>query len=85
MKDRRFRISERAIYGVMGWVCGMALGLLLYFAWKPSEFLLTFTPLAGMVLAIWYGESTGRIPTAEEANRPITLFPKDSSTTDNRR
>jgi hypothetical protein len=31
MKDRRFRISERAIYGVMGWVCGMALGLLLYF------------------------------------------------------
>jgi hypothetical protein len=76
MKDRRFRISDRAIYGVMGWLCGMALGQLSYFVWKPSDFSLTFPPLAGMLLAIWYGESTGRIPRAEEGNRPITLFPK---------
>jgi hypothetical protein len=82
MKDRRFGISERAIYAVMGWVFGMALGLFLYFAWRPSDFLLTFPPLAGMVLALWYGESTGRIATADEANQPITLFPKDSSRND---
>jgi hypothetical protein len=82
MKDRRFRISERAIYGVMGWVFGMALGLLLYFAWRPSDFLLSFPPPAGMVPALWYGGSTGRIPTPEEDNRPITLFPKDSSRSD---
>jgi hypothetical protein len=80
VRSGRFRVSERAIYGVMGWVCGMALGLLLYFIWKASEFLLTFPPLAGMVLALCYSESTGRIPTVEEVRRPISLFPKDRST-----
>lgn len=75
----RFQLSERSIYALVGWACGMALGLLLYWAWWPNEFLLTFPPLAGMILALWRGEATNKIPSADELNRPITLFPKDTS------
>jgi len=39
--------------------------------------LLTFPLLAGMVLALWYGKWTNRIPSADEFRRPMTLFPKD--------
>lgn len=53
----------------------MAFGLLLYFAWWPNEFLLTFPPLA--VMALWRGEATNKIPTFDEMKRPITLFPKE--------
>lgn len=56
----RFQLSERSIYALVGWACGMALGLLLYWAWWPNEFLLTFPPLAGMILALWRGEATIR-------------------------
>jgi hypothetical protein len=76
----RVRVSERAIFAMMGWVCGMALGLLLYFTWKADEFLLTILPLAGVVFALWYGERTGKILTAEDTNRPISLFGQDRST-----
>jgi hypothetical protein len=62
MNDRRIRLGERAVLAMMGWVCGMALGLLLYFTWKVNESLLTFLPLGGMVLALWYAQQTGKIP-----------------------
>lgn len=80
MRNRRSAVglNSRAVYGVMGWIGGMAVALLLYFAWKPDEYLLVSLPLTSMVLALWYGESSGRIPTVEEDNRPITLFPEDS-------
>lgn len=77
-----FRISKRSRYAVVGWACGMAPGLLLYIAWEPSQFFLTIPPVVGMCLALWYGEFKGKIPTADELNRPITLFPRDSSTKD---
>ena len=73
----RMRKGSRAVYGVMGWIGGMAVGLLLYFAWKPDEYLLVALPLTSMALALAYGESSGRIPTVDEERRPITLFPKD--------
>ena len=81
MRNRRswIPLGSRAIYGVMGWLCGMAVALLLYFAWKPDDSMLVFVPLSTMALALWYAESTGRIPTREETSRPITLFSDDSS------
>ena len=59
-----FRLSKRSIYAIVGWAGGMAFGLLLYFAWWPNEFLLTFPPLA--VMALWRGEATNKIPTLDE-------------------
>lgn len=75
----RFRVSKRSMYAVVGWTCGMALGLLMYFVWWPNELLLTLPPLAGMVLALWRGEAANQILSADELDRPITLFSKDSS------
>lgn len=72
-----FRLSKRSQYALAGWACGMALGLLLYFTLRPSVIFLTFPPLVGMSVAIWYGESTHKIPTADEMNRPPTLFSND--------
>jgi len=57
-------LSKRSIYAIVGWAGGMAFGLLLYFAWWPNEFLLTFPPLA--VMALWRGEATNKIPTFDE-------------------
>jgi len=79
-KRHRVGVRSRTIYGVMGWICGMAVAVLLCFAWRPDEFILFYLPLSTMVLALWYGESRGKIPTAEEASRPISLFSKDSTT-----
>jgi len=81
MRNRgsRVRFTSRAVYGVTGWVCGMAVALLFYFTWKADVMDFVILPLSTMLLALWYGESTGRIPTREEASRPISLFSKDSS------
>ena len=70
----------RWVYALVGWTSGTAIGLLLYLVWRPYELLLTFPSFVGMFSALWYGESTNRIPTVDELNAPITLFPKDAST-----
>ena len=70
----------RAAYGVMGWICGMAVALLFYFAWKADPWDLVIVPLSTMLLALWYGESRGKIPSKEEASRPVSLFTRDSPT-----
>jgi len=80
MKVLGWNINERSVYALVGWMCGMALGLLLYLVWRPSEIFLTLPSFVGMVSALWYGEATNRIPSADEVNAPITLFPKDTST-----
>jgi hypothetical protein len=64
----------------MGWICGLAVALLIYFAWKPDDLMLVYAPLSTTALALWYGESRGKIPSAEEANRLITLFSRESPT-----
>jgi hypothetical protein len=78
-KVRHFRLNERVIYAVVGWVSGIALGFLLYLTWRPYEIFLTFFPFVGMASALLYGDRRGKIPTSDEINRPIELFPKDTS------
>lgn len=78
-KVRRFRLNARSIYALVGWACGIALGFLLYLAWRPYEIFLTFLPFVGMASALWCGEKTEKIPSSDEINRPIELFPKDAS------
>jgi hypothetical protein len=72
-------LKERSVYALFGWTCGMAIGLLLYLVWRPYELFLTFPSFVGMFSALWYGESTNRIPTVDELRAPITLFPKNVS------
>jgi hypothetical protein len=81
MKSPGWKINKRSIYALVGWSFGMVVGLLLYYAWRPYElFLTTLLPFVGMVSALWYGETTNKIPSADELNAPIALFPKDNST-----
>jgi hypothetical protein len=70
-------MSKRSLYALVGYLAGLAPGLALYFAWKPNVGLVTTLPLFGMVIALWWGERTHKIPTADEMNRPVTLFGKD--------
>jgi len=80
MKFPGWNIKGRSVYALIGWACGMAVGLLLYFVWRPYEIFLIFPSFAGMGSALWYGEVTSKIPSVDELNAPITLFPKDPST-----
>ena len=73
-------LSSRAKYGVGGWVAGSMAGLIPYLTWKHEWSLLYMPALTGIILALWWGERKGRIPSRDEAARPITLFPKDSPT-----
>ena len=77
MESLGCHISKRSVYGLGGLACGTTLGLLLYCACRPCELFLAFPPFVGMVSALWYAEITNKIPSADEANAPITLFPKD--------
>jgi hypothetical protein len=58
----------------------MLVALLFYFVGKADAMDLVIVPLSTMALALWYGESRGKIPTAEESRRPISLFSGDSPT-----
>ena len=72
--------SKRSTYAVVGYGIGLAIGLVIMFflGWKHVGTLLTVPPLLGMVVALWWAEGKGLIPSVEDENRPVTLFGKDA-------
>ena len=71
--------SRRSKYAITGLAIGLALDLCIFvftgLHWKRDlgPFFAT-APTVVMVVALWWGERKGRIPTREEEERPITLF-----------
>jgi len=72
MDSRKLR--SRSTYALVGLASGAAIAVLMYAIGNRVPPFLTSLPIIGMVLALWWGERRGRIPTVDEENRPTTLF-----------
>ena len=66
-------MGRRILYALIGAAAGSVIGLLLHVLGVPPV-LSTQCGMIGALLARWYAERRGKVPTAEELHRPTSLF-----------
>ena len=66
-------MRRRFFFGLAG---AVAFGMIVWLlnVWLQKERLFALMP-CGASLAIWFGERKGYVPTADEANRPLSILP----------